>query len=463
MKTKETDDMGLGNAALHALWTMHGLGVLEDNVNEEAYRVAVDALNHPAAGVRKAAVQVLPSTPWANQAILRSQITEDPDPHTRLATVLALADMPTSKGIGEKLFALTQDENVQNDAWLAKAAYLAGSRHRDGFMSAYLAANPRYEELQAQKAAMPSRENMGYADDDWKLMKLPEFLERSGLDIDGIVWFRKIINLPAHSAGRAGTISLGPIDETDEVWVNGFRVGGTKDDYQTERIYPIPADVLKHGNNLVVVKLEDYRGWGGFSGEPEQMFIQVGNSKTSLAGNWKYQVEREFNSGSSPFAGKILADALMENYWNKPAAGEMNTMLTDATEEKTQVVQIRTVKNEMKYDLSEFVVKAGKPVKIVFENPDFMQHNLLIVQPGTLETVGAAADQLATDPQGAEKNYIPELSEVLFSTPLVDPEQTIELTFMAPDTPGEYPFVCTFPGHWRIMQGIMKVVGPEAS
>ncbi|MDF9798036.1 azurin [Catalinimonas alkaloidigena] len=174
-------------------------------------------------------------------------------------------------------------------------------------------------------------------------------------------------------------------------------------------------------------------------------------------------VHQRIYHGNSPFAGKILADALMENYWNKPAAGEMNTMLTDATEEKTQVVQIRTVKNEMKYDLSEFVVKAGKPVKIVFENPDFMQHNLLIVQPGTLETVGAAADQLATDPQGAEKNYIPELSEVLFSTPLVDPEQTIELTFMAPDTPGEYPFVCTFPGHWRIMQGIMKVVGPEAS
>lgn len=459
---KRVDDMELNNAALHALWTMHGLGVLEDGVDEEAYKVAVDALHHPAAGVRKAAVQVLPSTPWANQAILKSQVVSDPDPHTRLAAALALADMPTSKGMGEKLFALSQDENVQDDAWLAKASYLAGSRHRDGFMSAYLAANPRYEELQAQKAAMPSREDLNYEDNDWKLMKLPEFLERSGLNIDGIVWFRKNINLSAQSAGRSGSISLGPIDETDEVWINGFRVGGTKDDYRTARVYPIPADVLKPGNNLVVVKLEDYRGWGGFSGEPEQMFIQVGNNKSSLAGNWKYQVEKEFNSGNSPFEGTTLAEVLMESYWNKPATSEMNTMLASSEDAETQVVQIKTVKNEMKYDLSEFVVEAGKPVKIVFENPDFMQHNLLIVQPGTLETVGAAADQLATDPQGAEKNYVPEISEVLFSTPLVDPEQTIELTFMAPETPGEYPFVCTFPGHWRIMQGTMKVVGAEA-
>lgn len=116
----------------------------------------------------------------------------------------------------------------------------------------------------------------------------------------------------------------------------------------------------------------------------------------------------------------------------------------------------------MKYDISEFVVEAGKPVKIIFENPDFMQHNLLITQPGKLEVVGAAADKLATTPEGAEKDYIPEIPEVLFSTPLVDPEKTVELSFIAPEQPGAYPFVCTFPGHWRIMQGVMKVVGSES-
>ncbi|WPP51674.1 PVC-type heme-binding CxxCH protein [Catalinimonas niigatensis] len=466
VEDRKADDMGLNNGALHALWTMHGLGVLEDGVNEEAYRIAVAALNHPAAGVRKAAVQVMPRTPWANQAILKSQVVNDPDPHTLMAATLALADMPTSDGLGERLFTLSQEENVQQDAWLSKAAYLAGSRHREGFMAAYLRANPKYEALLAKKASMPSREDLNYEDNEWKLMALPEFLERSGLDIDGIIWFRKNINLSAQAAGKAGTISLGRIDETDEVWINGIRVGGTKDDARAERVYPIPADLLKPGNNMVVVKLTDARGWGGFSGEPEQMFVQLGNSKTSLAGNWKYQVEKEFDQRSLPFEGTTLADALMENYWNKPVQTQMPATLTassdDEVQMEAQVVQINTVKNAMKYDVSEFVVEAGKSVKIVFDNPDFMQHNLLIVQPGTLETVGAAADKMATDPQGAEKNYVPEIPEVLFSTPLLDPEASIELTFIAPDEPGEYPFVCTFPGHWRIMQGVMKVVGTEA-
>jgi azurin len=107
--------------------------------------------------------------------------------------------------------------------------------------------------------------------------------------------------------------------------------------------------------------------------------------------------------------------------------------------------------------LKEFTVEAGKPVEIIFENPDFMQHNLLITQIGSLETVGKAADKMAGDPKGAEKNYVPELPEVLFSTKLVNPQQTVTLRFIAPTKAGDYPFVCTFPGHWSIMNGTMKV------
>ena len=81
----------------------------------------------------------------------------------------------------------------------------------------------------------------------------------------------------------------------------------------------------------------------------------------------------------------------------------------------------------MKYDLKSFTVEAGKPVEIIFENPDFMQHNLLIVQAGELETVGRAADKLAADSKGAEMNYVPEIPEVLFATKLVNPQQTVSL------------------------------------
>ncbi|GAB3955295.1 hypothetical protein GCM10028805_42480 [Spirosoma harenae] len=122
-----------------------------------------------------------------------------------------------------------------------------------------------------------------------------------------------------------------------------------------------------------------------------------------------------------------------------------------------EVVRIKTVREEMRYDKKEFTVTAGKQVEIVLENPDAMQHNLVIGKPKSMEIIGAAADKMITAKDGAEKNYVPSIAQVLVATPLVNPDQTYRLKFTAPETPGDYPFVCTFPGHWRIMNGVMKV------
>jgi azurin len=64
---------------------------------------------------------------------------------------------------------------------------------------------------------------------------------------------------------------------------------------------------------------------------------------------------------------------------------------------------------------------------------------------------------MITDPNGATNNYVPEMPEILFSTALVNPDQTVRLRFTAPSKPGEYPYICTFPGHWRLMNGVMTV------
>src|SRR5690625_4303721 len=87
-----------------------------------------------------------------------------------------------------------------------------------------------------------------------------------------------------------------------------------------------------------------------------------------------------------------------------------------------------------------------------------MQHNVFILEPKTLKKVGAEADKLAMDPSGTEKEYVPDMPEVLFFTKMVNPEESTVLRFVAPDDPGDYPFVCTFPGHWRLMNGTMKVM-----
>ena len=74
-----------------------------------------------------------------------------------------------------------------------------------------------------------------------------------------------------------------------------------------------------------------------------------------------------------------------------------------------------------------------------------------------MEKIGKAADKMITDPEAAANHYIPNIPEVLFSTPLIQPNQTAKLKFTAPTKPGEYPYVCTFPGHWRLMNGTMMV------
>jgi len=126
-------------------------------------------------------------------------------------------------------------------------------------------------------------------------------------------------------------------------------------------------------------------------------------------------------------------------------------------QEKPKYILMEVVPDLMKFDLDTFNVKAGEKVILELDNLDGMQHNLVIGQTGSLDKIGKAADAMLTDPKATEKNYVPEIPEVLFATPLVNPGDLYSLEFTAPKEPGYYPYVCTFPGHWRMMNGIMKV------
>jgi uncharacterized protein len=75
-----------------------------------------------------------------------------------------------------------------------------------------------------------------------------------------------------------------------------------------------------------------------------------------------------------------------------------------------------------------------------------------------METIGAAADAMATSPTGLAANYVPEISQVLASSRLVDPGQSGTIRFRVPAQAGSYPYVCTFPAHWRVMNGVLKVL-----
>ncbi|GAA5221489.1 hypothetical protein GCM10025777_21190 [Membranihabitans marinus] len=149
-------------------------------------------------------------------------------------------------------------------------------------------------------------------------------------------------------------------------------------------------------------------------------------------------------------------EGFMQNQWREEYVN-LNSQET-TTSSNQLVIQLGVIQNEMKYDKKEFVVKAGQSVRIEFENRDFMQHNLVIGRPGSLEEIGRAADKMAMDTDAAERNYVPDLPSILHATALVNPEDQVVLEFTAPAEEGFYPFICTFPGHWQIMNGIMKVV-----
>jgi azurin len=120
-------------------------------------------------------------------------------------------------------------------------------------------------------------------------------------------------------------------------------------------------------------------------------------------------------------------------------------------------VRVQAVPNLLQFSPKEIRVKAGQPVRLLFENPDLMQHNLVLVDAGAEEEVGALADQMAAKPEGLAKQYVPASAKVLHATPLVNPNSRAELRFNAPLKPGSYPYLCTFPGHWRVMRGVLVV------
>ncbi|HEY6167582.1 MAG TPA: plastocyanin/azurin family copper-binding protein, partial [Verrucomicrobiae bacterium] len=123
-----------------------------------------------------------------------------------------------------------------------------------------------------------------------------------------------------------------------------------------------------------------------------------------------------------------------------------------------RVITVKTLHEQMFFDKTQFVVEAGKPVEIHFQNTDVMPHNFVITAPGALEEIGSAAEKMqpVADKQG--RLYIPESPKVLHATKLMNPDEKAKLVFTAPKKADSYPYVCTFPGHWQRMRGVMLVV-----
>ncbi len=463
---KSVDEININGGAIHAIWTLHGLGLL-DGSDQESLDVVFGALKHPAPGVRRAAVQALPAgNPTVIDRFISDGLLKDKDLRIRLATLLAFSDAQPTPAIGQAVFEAIQDQENIADKWVSHALLIAGSVHRNTFMEAY---HKQYghpdlsntdgsliERIVAgsQMTVLPMNMDRGAT---YGGAQVPNFANKSLIfvadvgapEMPRVVPEGILVSQGDHRNGYAVYVKDGKVH---------FQVNQQGRQSIISSIDPLPeaytvkAALLDGGAMTLYIdgKPVAKGASGGLFADIPSGNIQLGHNRQNRTSPGNNAPAMK-NVGDYPerfdFTGR-LENARLVVLGAEQAA---------ETVQADEVIVIKAIVGEMKYDKARFSAKSGATLKIIFENPDHMQHNLLILKPGSLERVGQAADELAKQPNGVEMQYIPNSPDILFTTPLVNPDEKYELTFTVPSAPGEYPFICTFPGHWRIMHGIMEV------
>lgn len=131
--------------------------------------------------------------------------------------------------------------------------------------------------------------DMSYIPKGWKNINIPGYWEDQGIkDLNGVVWYRKEIEVPVSMTGKPAKVFLGRIVDADILYINGKQVGSTGYMYPQRR-YNVPADVLKAGKNIFTIKVTNNNGKGGFV--PDKPYcIFAGNDTIDLKGTWQYKV-----------------------------------------------------------------------------------------------------------------------------------------------------------------------------
>lgn len=396
--------------AIHALWALDGLGAL-DGSNEEANEVASKALNSSSAGVQKAAIALLPTTDVGSELLVSSGILEAKNLHVRLAAMLRASELPETDALFQKMESLSKEEQNSKDKWLSAASkiYIKEQNQESIDASSVVTIIPAADEQVSTWKYIESQPadnwiNPDFDDSRWKEGRgafgdtnYKDFI-RTEWDSDDL-WLRKEIVLEEEISTPVLKIFH---DDDYELYINGQPLKAEKGwtpSYKYFRLGEDKAKLLKKGKNTLAVHVNN--GSGG-------QHIDVGIGK----------------------AGAFKAD---------------------------RVITLNTVPQKMAYDKTLVPAMAGENLEIVLNNTDQMQHNVVLIQEGSLEAFGKIVDKFLTSPDAAKLEYVPKSRYVLGATRMLDPEGKDIIQVRVPDKAGDYPFVCTFPGHWRMMNGILRV------
>lgn len=135
--------------------------------------------------------------------------------------------------------------------------------------------------------------SMAYTPKGWRQIGIPGYWEDQGVkDLNGVVWYRKIIDVPGRMTEKEAKVFLGRIVNADELYINGQKVGSTTYEYPQRR-YAVPRDLLRAGKNLFVIKVQNFFGKGGFV--PDKPYCLIAGTDTlDLKGYWQYKVGAVF-------------------------------------------------------------------------------------------------------------------------------------------------------------------------
>jgi putative heme-binding domain-containing protein len=182
----------------------------------------------------------------------------------------------------------------------------------------------------------------------------------------------------------------------------------------------------------------------GPTGSGHDMFLTIHRLDQDFSQFEGYQ-EIEKTVAAHPLLVDMAMSAVTKpNPWAKPVA------------ENEATIAIETGKN-LTFQQTELRVKAGQPTALEFINSDVVPHNWVLVQPDQLKTIGELSNKLIANPEGYARHYVPESADVIVYTDIVQANQKQIIHFKAPTKPGRYPYLCTFPGHWMVMNGVMIV------
>ncbi|MDW3651970.1 MAG: ThuA domain-containing protein [Bacteroidia bacterium] len=404
------DESGLNAPAIHALWSLHALGAL-DGSNEDANSLLEKTLAYASSGVKRSALSLLPADAKGSELLLQSGLLESDDPQLKLAAILKASELPETDQLFQIMEKLSQEESNFSDPWL-KAAIKIYFREQN------------YEDIREEEVAMliPASDEGGshwqYTEsepkENWNSLDFDDSNWKSGEGVFGTadrgpaiktswssddIWMRKTIQLEGEISDPVLKIWH---DDNYEVYVNGkllFAEKGATGTYKFIRLDPELGSFFKKGENVLAVYCHN---GGGLQ------FIDTGIGKVA-----------EFRADKS--------------------------------------IDLHTVSQKMAYDKTVLHAMAGENLEIRLNNKDEMPHNLVLIEEGKLEDFGKLVDKFLQSPDAAESEYVPQSRYVIAATEMLDPEEVGVIRIKVPDKPGDYPFLCTFPGHWRLMQGILKV------